>query len=492
MSRRPAPLFSAPSLPCPAVALTARPAYDSGCMTLTGSIDTIVAVATPPGQGGVAIVRLSGPESRAVLRRLFRPTRPDFKDFRPSTLHHGHVLDAAGVILDEVLAVFMPGPGSFTGEDTAEIHCHGGLALPGAVLAECCRQGARPARRGEFSYRAWRNGRLDLTQAEAVAEAIAAPTRAAAQLAQVKLSGVLGRRVAALRAELEELKAQLCLAVDFPEEDVDCLPPDRLAEVVERGLAALDALLAGVERTRAWREGALAVLRGRVNAGKSSLLNALAGRERAIVTDIPGTTRDWLEELLDLDGLPVRLVDTAGLRRTESPVERAGLERAGELAREADLVLFVVGGDAPLSDEERQAADELSAERTLVVVNKDDLPRVEPWPGTELADRFEVAAVSARTGVGLEALAARLRERLAASTPEPEPDTVAPNLRQAEALRRARAELAELAVDAAGGLPYDLLGVRLDAACAILAEITGEIAAQDVLEAIFNRFCIGK
>ncbi len=461
-------------------------------MDLMDLSQTIAAVATPPGQGGVGIVRLSGPHSRRVLAALFRPAAPGFRDFRPYRLHHGHVLDADGRVLDEVLAVVMPGPGSFTGEDTAEIHCHGGRAVLAAVLEACCAQGARPARRGEFSYRAWRNGRLDLTQAEAVAETIAAPTRAAVHLAQVKLSGALGRRVAELRAGLEELKAQLCLAVDFPEEDVDCLPPGRLASEAARTLAALDALLAGVERTRAWREGALVVLRGPVNAGKSSLLNALAGRERAIVAESPGTTRDWLEEPLDLDGLPVRLVDTAGLRRTRDAVERHGLERGQDLAGQADLVLFLLDGSRPLSDEDREALQALAPARTLAVMNKDDLPRAEPWPGAELAQRFEVAVLSARTGAGLEALAARLRERLAESAPEPEADALAPNLRQAAALSAARAELAELIRETEQGLAYDLLGLRLDAACAALAGITGEIAAADILETVFSRFCIGK
>lgn len=461
-------------------------------MGLLDAHDTIVAVATPPGQGGVGILRLSGPQSRTVLEGLFRPARQGFAGFKPYTLHHGSVRGADGRALDEVLAVVMPGPGSFTGEDVAEIHCHGGRAVLAAVLAECCRLGARPAERGEFSYRAWRNGRLDLTQAEAVAETIAAPTRAALHLAQVKLSGVLGRRVAALRAGLEELRAQFCLAVDFPDEDVDCLPPEQLAGAVERTVTGLKELLAGVERARAWREGALAVLCGRVNVGKSSLLNALLGRERAIVTDQPGTTRDFLEEPLDLDGLPVRLCDTAGLRRAADPVERAGLDLARDLADRADLVLFVVDGSLPLLDEERRTASALDPARTLAVVNKGDLPLAAPWPGAELAARFEVLAISARTGAGLERLAARMHERLAEGSPEPEADAVAPNLRQAAALERARAELLALRDEAGQGLPYDVLGVRLDAACAALAEITGEIAPAEVLEAVFSRFCIGK
>lgn len=469
--------------------------------------DTIVAIATASGPGAVGIVRLSGPGALALATALFRSPRPGFSGFTPRRLHHGSLVDAAGRVLDEVLVAVMPGPGSFTGEDTAEFHCHGGPAVLRAVLEELLALGARLARPGEFTLRAYRNGKLDLTQAEAIAETIAAPTRAALHLAQLKLSGALSRRISGLRAVLESLRAQLCLAVDFPDEDVECLPLPLLRQKALEAAEDVGRLLAGVERARAWREGVLAVLAGRVNAGKSSLLNALVGRRRAIVSATPGTTRDYLEEQLDLSGLLVRLVDTAGLRGPESgepgkgigsldavdPVEAQGQDLSREFMGRAEAVLYVLDAALPLHPVDRTALAVLAPARTLLVLNKSDLPGAcgEALDAARTLG-LECVRVSAKTGEGLEELCARLRERLVGGCAEPDPDEVAPNARQASVLRRARAELAALADDALAGMPYDILGVRLEASCRLLAELTGEIAPDEVLDSIFSRFCIGK
>jgi tRNA modification GTPase len=471
--------------------------------------DTIAAIATAQGPGAVGIVRLSGPEARALATALFRSSRPDFSGLKPYRLHHGTLVGADGRALDEVLAAFMPGPGSFTGEDVSELFCHGGPAVLRAVLEELLAGGARLAAPGEFSFRAFRNGKLDLAQAEAIAEAIAAPTRAALHLAQLKLSGALSQRIGSLRQRLEALRAQLCLAVDFPEEDVECLPPDLLrGEALAVGTAIAE-LLAGVERARAWREGVLAVLAGRVNAGKSSLMNALVGRNRALVSSTPGTTRDYIEEQLDLSGLLVRLVDTAGLREGQrdapgaegigepglDPVEAAGQELARDFMARAEAVLYVLDAARPLHALDREALASLDPRRAVLVLNKCDLPDAADaaqHEALEIASARGLAClrVSATSGLGLEELCAQLRTRLAGA--EPGPDALAPNARQAQALAQAHGELLALAEETHSGLPYDILGLRLDAACRALSELVGDIAPDEVLDAIFSRFCIGK
>jgi tRNA modification GTPase len=457
--------------------------------------DTIAAVATPPGRGGVGIVRLSGPASRHIGQRLFRSGRPDFAGFKPYRLHHGTFHSPAGRLLDEGLAAFMPGPGSYTGEDTVELSCHGSPAVLRAVLEAVYSLGARPAGPGEFTKRAYVNGRLDLSQAEAVAELIAARSAVQAELALTRLTGAMGDAARELGSALADLMAGICLAVDFPEEEVECLPKAAFAAGVAAVLARIDALLAAGRRARPYRQGATVALFGRVNAGKSSLFNALLGADRAIVADLPGTTRDYLEESLDLDGLPVRLTDTAGLRHTEDAIEQIGKERGLAKAGRAELGLYLVDGSVPYApDAEAEALlARLTPAKVLVVATKADLPPAQPAPLTMLAARgLAGVAVSARTGFGLTGLVAAMRAMLTRDAGPPEPDTPAPSDREAAALTAARAELAELLADIAQGLPYDIMGVRLETAGALLADITGETTPEAVLNAVFDRFCIGK
>lgn len=454
--------------------------------------DTISAIATPMGTGGIGIVRISGEGARALLSRVFRPSSPRFREFRPWTLHRGQALDATGEPLDEVLAVFMPGPRTFTGEDVAEIHCHGGSTILQTLLHSTLSSGARLAERGEFTRRAFCNGRMDLTQAEAVAEMIAAPTREAARLGVAKLDGLLGRRVGDMRERLEQLRALVCVAVDFPDEEVECLSPEDFLRGVQQVADAVRALLAGYRRCRCWQQGAAVVLAGAVNAGKSSLMNALLGRNRALVTDIPGTTRDFLEEFLSLDGLPVRLTDTAGLRDTDDAVEGLGVERSRERIAAADLVLLVVDGTAGLDTADREILAAYAPDRVMVVWNKIDMQPQAAMPEACGAEGVVCVCVSARTGEGLEELAAAVRRVILSGTAEPEPGELAPNMRQAAALERALDELAGLEQDVAGGQPYDICAVRLDGAVSALGEVTGLDAPEDVLNRIFSTFCIGK
>lgn len=463
---------------------------------------TIAAIATAPGAGGIGIVRISGPQSREILSRMFSPASVRFSGFRPRMLHRGHALDHEGAPLDDVLAVFMPGPHTFTGEDVAEIHCHGGPFIVQAILETALRLGARAAERGEFSRRAFVNGRMDLSQAEAVAELIAAPSREALRYSLNRLDGLLGRKVAALRQRLEELRVQMSLAVDFPDEEVECLAPGAFTAVVEDVAAAVRGLLTGQRRAQVMQQGAVVVLAGAVNAGKSSLLNALLGRNRALVTDIPGTTRDFLEESCQLDGLPVRLTDTAGLRETDESVEGMGVALSRQKVRQADAILLLVDGGrlgpagaaADICPDEavREVLEQAGGIPVLLVWNKVDLAEPAVWPPVWGHDR-PCVRISASTGHNVDTLARRLRALLLDDgSHTPPSDGLAPNARQSLVLERALHELDALLADIAAGSPYDCCSVRLDAAAALLGEVTGLDSPEEVLNRVFSSFCIGK
>lgn len=472
----------------------------SGALSPTG---TIVAVATPPGHGGIGIVRLSGPDSLPIVQHLLAADPAHLPAFIPRHMHHGWVRaigpDGSREAVDEVLAVFMPGPKSFTGEDVAEIHCHGGRAVLLAVVASACRLGARHAEKGEFTYRAFVNGKYDLTQAEAVAELIAAPARQGVRLAQAKLPGLLGKRVDALRTLVEGLRARIALAIDFPEEEAEALRTGDFLAELGAARSGIAELLAQYTRARHWREGVAVILAGKVNVGKSSLLNALLGRARALVSSVPGTTRDFIEEALDLDGLCVRITDTAGLRDSADPVEREGVALARELAAAARLVVLVTDASRQLDAEER-AFMAAHPGRVLVVRNKADLLDAAAREAALACRTIEgcpAAAVSARTGLGLEDMAVLLRRMALAledggEAHEPEHGDVVPNLRQSELLAAALAEIDALAEDVRQGIACDLFSVRLDAAAMHLGEITGFAATDDILGRIFSTFCIGK
>ena len=462
--------------------------------------ETIAAVATAPGAGGVGIIRISGPKALDIISGMFRPSSPKFSGFTPRFLHHGHVLDSAGREADDALVVYFRGPNSFTGEDCAEIQGHGGPAVLAALLDSVLSRGARMAERGEFTRRAFMNGRLDLSQAEAVAELIAAPSREGVYLASAKLDGLLGRKVSELRERLEYLRQRVCLAIDFPDEEGECLPPQEFTAITQEVAEGIRTLLAGYERARCWREGALVVLAGQVNAGKSSLMNAFLGRNRAIVTEKPGTTRDYLEEHTTLAGLPVRLVDTAGLREhSEDSIELEGMKRGQEMAENARCVLLVLDGkradaSAPESlfaafEEEKLLLEKLGRARCIAVWNKND---AAPLPAG-LSDFFgaPLLAVSSKVGTGIDELCSAVRA-LCLGEAAPEEGDLAPNLRQADKLKQALAALDALAAAIALSMPPDLCSIHLEAASAHLADITGLNSTEDTLNSIFESFCIGK
>lgn len=452
--------------------------------------DTIAAIATPLGVGAVGIVRLSGPGSLEITEKLFRPEN---KQLRPYRLSHGWITSRQGKPLDEVLVSFMPGPGSYTGEDVVEINCHGNPAILESVLEAVLFLGARQAEPGEFTKRSFLNGKMDLTQAEAVLEMINAPTESGVLLARNKLKGELARKIEVLRTDLLALREQLCLAVDFPEEEVECLPRRTIADRTDECRSQIENLVSDFEQGRIWTDGVLVVLTGKVNAGKSSLMNCVLGRERAIVTEIPGTTRDYLEEAVNLEGLPVRLVDTAGLRASSDQAEISGIERGRELMNCADLVVLVLDATLEPSVQDLEIMDSVEPGRLVLALNKWDLVSSAPGWSADLETTFPaVFRISAKYGTGVEALTQGIKKAaLSGRVIRPE-EALVPNLRQKLGLEKAAVELMQLAAEARALVSYDLLAARLDYACSLLDQVTGRITADEILDSIFDNFCIGK
>jgi tRNA modification GTPase len=445
---------------------------------MNAAADTIVASATPPGRGGIGIVRISGPETRAigtgVLGELPAPRHAAVAVFS----------DGAGQTIDVGLAIYFPAPNSFTGEDVLELHGHGGPVVMDLLVARTLELGARLARPGEFTERAYHNDKLDLVQAEAIADLIAAGSAEAARAALRSLSGVFSHEIQGLAARVMELRAYVEAAIDFPDEDAEFLATpevrDRLAEIN----AQFAAIAETVRQGRALRDGLHVVIAGRPNAGKSSLLNALAGFDAAIVTAIPGTTRDLLRERIHVDGLPIHVVDTAGLRDTDDVIEIEGVRRARMEMSRADLVLYVV--DATLGFAAGEQATLPGGTTTLVVWNKVDLPDARPVPVLE--DRPAIA-VSALTGEGMETLREQLKS---AAGYQSESGAWSARRRHLDALARAQS-LFEVAQGRLGErAAFELVAEELRQAHLALGEITGEVSSDALLGAVFATFCIGK
>jgi tRNA modification GTPase len=442
--------------------------------------DTIAAIATAPGRGAVAVLRVSGPGARQVLARISSGAPPPPRVQSLRALRHPET----GELLDRALVCLFPAPHSYTGEDVVEIASHGGPLTPQLVLDALLAAGARAALPGEFTRRAYLNGKLDLLQAEAVADLVDGRTRALHRAAVHALERGLSRRVEALREAVIGTEALIAYSIDFPEEDEPPVPPERIRGAALDVAAQIEALLATAPEGELLREGALTVLAGRPNAGKSSLFNALLGSERAIVTEVPGTTRDALESLASVEGYPLRLVDTAGLRDTADRVEGMGIEVARRYLFAADLVVFCAEAGRPLGDDERSFIAGVEPGRMVLVRTLADL-----HPGGDA----EGLPVSAVTGAGVPELRRALLERaFGGLVGQPAEAPLVTRQRQARALRSALAEVRAFvdALDAA--VPMEFAATHLRDAVAALEELVGAVGVEDVLERVFGSFCVGK
>ena len=456
--------------------------------------DTIAAISTPPGPGAIGILRLSGPRAIEVAQASFRPlNKVPLSQHRPHELVYGDLLDRDGQPIDRVLCTFSRGPVSYTGEDTAEFQCHGSPMVLSLGLEALFSRGARQARAGEFTRRAFLNGKLDLAQAEAVGDLLEARSREGARHAAGQLTGALSRRIAGVYSALVDIMAHFHAVLDYPDEDIDPFRMEELSGQLSRQEAALRALAGSYRRGQYIRDGVPCAIVGRPNAGKSSLLNALVGYDRAIVTDIPGTTRDTVEERAELGGVTLRLIDTAGLRDSDDPIEQLGVERSRAAMDEAALVLLVVDGTEKATQEDADLARTIAeaGKPWILVRSKRDLAGEHADDLASLSQGTPTVSLSARTGEGLE----ELGQAVAALFPQGSEDKAGElitNARQAEAAGRALNCVVRANQALSDGVTPDALLTDVEEALEALGELTGQSVREDVTDRIFSKFCVGK
>ncbi|CAM3631172.1 tRNA uridine-5-carboxymethylaminomethyl(34) synthesis GTPase MnmE [Marinicrinis lubricantis] len=455
--------------------------------------DTIAAVATAVGEGSIAVIRVSGPDSIDVVDRVFK-TKRSLKDADTHTIHYGHIWDPdTNESIDEVLVSVMRAPRSFTMEDVVEISCHGGIVSMKKVLDVVLQHGARLAEPGEFTKRAFLNGRIDLTQAEAVMDLIRSKSDRAFGIARKQSEGSLSKQIQALRHVLVETMAHIEVNIDYPEHDVEELTNAFIRDKCTEAQAEIERLLKTAGQGKMLREGITTAIVGRPNVGKSSLLNALTQENRAIVTDIPGTTRDVIEEFITINGIPLKLLDTAGIRETSDVVEKIGVERSKSALSEADLILFVLNHNEPLSSEELELMEQIRHRPVIVIVNKSDLPRrlgLEQIQNT--LGEHQMVLMSMKEQKGMEQLEMAISDLFFSGQLESNDLTYVTNSRHIALLKQAYQSLSDAIHGVDMMVPIDMIQIDVRNAWEQLGEITGDTAAESLLDQIFTQFCLGK
>ena len=480
----------AASLPRPVLAnLATGPValqFGFGLMTVS---DTIAAISTPPGEGAIALVRISGANAIQIADKIFRG-KEQVSEFASHVQHFGEIFSAENQLIDQVVLSVHRAPSSYTGEDLVEISCHGGTLVSAKVLGSCLRAGATAARPGEFTERAFLNGKMDLTQAEAVIDLIRARTDLALRSATEQLEGRLGDQVRTIRDELIALLAHINASIDFPEEGIEPDEDKALCARLDSIRNEIAQLLATADQGRVLREGVRVVIYGATNAGKSSLLNRLLGYDRVIVSDTHGTTRDMIEETVNLDGVPIRLLDTAGLRASESELERAGIERTEKSLQLADLRLHIADRNAPKpahfnSRKLSEFAGVATDPNEIVVLNKSDLPEDNDWKD------FPALRISCATGDGLPQLTREILSRIGRQNLRPE-SAIAINTRHRDCLRRALESCDRARASLGEKLSGEYVAIDLDQALRAVGEVIGIVDVERILDSVFSQFCIGK
>ncbi|WP_315169213.1 tRNA uridine-5-carboxymethylaminomethyl(34) synthesis GTPase MnmE [Metaclostridioides mangenotii] len=455
--------------------------------------DTIVAIATAPGEGGIGILRLSGEKSLEVAQSIFESASGRrIDEYNNRTLIYGNIVDNDKII-DEVLLAYMKGPKSYTAEDVVEINCHGGFISVKKILELILSKNVRLAEAGEFTKRAFLNGRIDLSQAEAVIDVINAKTSKSHEVAQEQLEGALSLKIRSLRDKVTELLAHVTVAIDYPEEDIEFITYNTLKEKTEELEKEIKKLFDSSESGKIFREGLKTVIIGKPNVGKSSLLNLILGEKRAIVTDIPGTTRDVIEEFVNLRGIPIKIVDTAGIRETEDVVEKIGVEKSRKSLSSADLVIMVLDYSEKLTDEDMEILESIDKSKTVVLLNKTDLKKqIEEEKISNYVENNSIIEISALKQEGIEKLEDKIESLVYKGEVRNSSDIVISNTRHRDALAKAHKSVLD-ALDAIyQNMPLDFIEVDLKNIWDYLGYINGDTVTEDLLDNIFSNFCIGK
>ena len=455
--------------------------------------DTIAAIATAPGEGGIGIIRISGEKSLQVAQSIFKSKSGKMiKDYNARTLIYGTVVDNEKVI-DEVLVAYMKGPNSYTAEDVIEINCHGGFISVKKILELILSKGVRLAEAGEFTKRAFLNGRIDLSQAEAIIDVIKSKTDMAHEVAQSQLEGSLAKKIKDLRMNVTEVLAHLEVSIDFAEEDVEEITYQTLEEKALELRNEIKKLYDTAESGKILRDGLKTVIVGKPNVGKSSLLNSILGENRAIVTDIAGTTRDVIEEFVNIKGIPLKIVDTAGIRETEDVVEKIGVEKSRESFSTADLVIMVLDASRKLSEEDMEILESLKNKKTIVLLNKMDLePQIELEKIEEFVNSEDIIKVSALKHQGIEELQDKIEAMVYHGSVKNSSNLMITNSRHKDALFKAYESINDAISAIEQRMPYDFIEVDFKNIWDYLGYINGDTVREDLLDTIFSNFCIGK
>lgn len=463
-------------------------------MNITMEFDTIAAISTPPGEGAISIVRLSGDQALEIAEKVFKSGH-DLTKVPTHTIHYGHIQDPkVNEIIDEVMISVMKAPKTFTREDVVEINCHGGIVVTNQVLQLLLRQGARLAEPGEFTKRAFLNGRVDLSQAEAVMDIIRAKTDKAMHVALNQLDGNLSQLIRRLRQEILETLAQVEVNIDYPEyDDVEELTTKLLLEKAEMVKGQIQQLLRTAKQGKILREGLSTAIIGRPNVGKSSLLNHLLQEDKAIVTDIAGTTRDVIEEYVNVRGVPLKLVDTAGIRETEDVVEKIGVERSRKALAEADLILLVLNQSEVLTEADRELLEATAEMNRIILLDKSDLTsQLELSELQELANQEELLTISVTTSVGMTQLEEGIAKLFFDGETAEKDATYVSNTRHIALLEQAELALEEVAQGIEAGMPVDLVQIDMTRSWDLLGEVIGESVQDELITQLFSQFCLGK